>query len=58
VFGVEQRPGVRLTDHIGLGVLEPTTSIKRDNPDYRRRRRAVSQLEQLGYQVALEPTAA
>lgn len=31
--------------------------IKRDNPDYRRRR-AVAQLEQLGYQVALEPMAA
>jgi hypothetical protein len=31
--------------------------IKRDNPDYRRRR-AIAQLEQLGYQVALETMAA
>jgi hypothetical protein len=31
--------------------------INRDNPDHRRRR-AIAQLERLGYQVTLEPRAA
>ncbi len=46
-----------LNGHTGYQDLGGDYFLTRDNPDHRRRR-ALSQLERLGYRVTLEPTAA
>jgi transposase len=45
-----------LSTHTAYHDLGPDYFVKRDNPD-RRRKRAIAQLELLGYQVTLQPTA-